>query len=253
MLNDTGLPENKKSYSTEGKGLLNTRADVLLLGGGLLFLLINVIVIFGLDTRPSAWLFYLNMRYWSVSASVVLWVAALWLVAESLDITEDYLPLIRMTAVTAVLIVLIFTLRNSLSLPSPVSAKYPGWFDLVLVVALFNVFRSLFLLSNYFYGERRVDEEAPWCWGVTGFLFAGLAVWGFMSIVSVKTQMSPGANIITESLLSAFKYGLQDMLQTGNASLGLRMFALLLVVASIAFVYVTGRWLLFVYWKLRGA
>ena len=242
--------QNEKSSSAGGKGLLNTRTDVLLLGGGLLFLLVNVVVIFGIDTRPNAWLFYVDMRHWSVCFSAVLWITALWIASESMDIAEDYLPLVRMCAVTGLLLVIMFVLRSSMSITSSLSPSHLYWLDVVLVMAVCNVFRSLFLLYDYFYGENdNVWEEAQWCWGMSGFLFVGLTVWGLMCMISVKTQI--GANIVTESLFKAFRYGLQDLIQTGNASIGLRMFVLLLVVVSIAFVYVTGRWLLIVYLKLR--
>jgi hypothetical protein len=98
MPNDTGLPQNKKPPSTETadtsdsprKGLFDSRIDVLLLGTGLFFLLINIAVFWGIDTRPNAWLFYLDMRYWHASVSIAVWVAALWIVLESTGILEDY-------------------------------------------------------------------------------------------------------------------------------------------------------------------
>jgi hypothetical protein len=245
--------QNKKSSSSEGKGLLNTRTDVLLLIGGAFFLLVNVIVIFGIDTRPNAWLFDLNMRYWSVSFSVILWITALWLVSESMSIAEDYLLQIRVLTGSGILLVIIFALLRSLGGASSLSATQSLWLDVVLFVTLCNVFRSLFLLYDYFYGENdSVWEEAQWCWGASGFIFVGLAVWGLMHVISVKVQAQPGATIITETLLTAFQNGLKDLIQTGGGSLGLRMFLLLLAVSAIAFVYVLGRWLLIVYLKLRG-
>jgi hypothetical protein len=245
--------QNKKSSSAERKGLLNTRTDALLLGGGLLFLLVNVVVIFGIDTSPRAWLFYANMRYWSVCFSAVLWITALWIASESIDSAEDYLPLIRTFAGTGILLVIIFALRSSMGAASPVATQYLHWLDLFLVVAVCNLFRSLFLLYDYFYEKNDGGwEEAQWCWGTSGFIVIALAVFGCMCMISIKTQINPQAHVITESLFVAFRYGLQDMIQTGNASMGLRMFVLLLVIAAIAFVYVTGRWLLIVYLKLRG-
>jgi len=245
--------QNKKSSSSEGKGFFSTRTDALLLIGGAFFLLVNVIVFFGIDTRPNAWLFYLNMRYWSVSFCVILWIIALWLVSESLDIAEDYLPQIRMLAGSGILLIIVFELLRSIGGTSSSSATHSLWLDAVLFVALCNVFRSLFLLYDYFYGENdRIWEEAPWCWGVSGFIFVGLAVWGLMHVIPVQVQIQPGGTVFTESLLVAFQNGVKDLIQTGSGSLGLRMLVLLLFVSAIAFVYVTGRWLLMVYLKLRG-
>jgi len=245
--------QNKKSSSSEGKGFFSTRTDVLLLGGGLFFLLVNVIVIFGVDTRPNAWLFYLNMRYWSVSFCVILWITALWLLSETMSITEDYLPQIRIFAGSGILFVIVFALLRSLGGVSSPSATHSPWLDIVLLFALCNVFRSLILLYDYFYGKNdRVWEEALWCWGVSGFIFVGLAIWGLMHVISVKVQVQTGTTIIAETLLTAFQSGLKDLMQTGGGSLGLRMFVLLLFVSAIAFVYVIGRWLLIVYLKLRG-
>jgi len=241
------------NFSSEN-GFFGIRPDVLLLGGGLLFLLINAIVIFEVDVRPSAWLFYLDMRYWSVSFSVFLWIIALWLVSESLDITEEYPPMIRVFFGTGILLVIISALRSSLSVPGTFVAELPFWFDVAFVVAVCNVFRSLFLLYDYLYGERHVDEEAPWCWGVSGLILIGLVAWGLMSMISVQTQVQTGANVITitESLFTTCKNGLREMIQTGSGSLGLRILVLPLVVVAITFVYVTGRWLSIVYLKMRG-
>ena len=245
--------QNKKSSSSEGKGLFNTRTDVLLLLGGAFFLLVNVFVIFGIDTRPNAWLFYLNMRYWSVSFCVILWIIALWLVSESIDITEDYLPQIRMLSGSGILLVIVFALLRSLGGASSPIATHPLWLDVALLFVLCNVFRSLFLLYDYLYGENnRVWEEAQWCWGVSGFIFVSLAVWGLMHVISVKVQVQPGGTTFTETLLTSFQNGVKDLIQTGGGSVGLRMFILLLVLSAIAFVYVTSRWLLIVYLKIRG-
>ena len=242
------------SNFSNGNGFFNLKPDALLLVGGLLSLFVGAITVFDIDTRPQSWLFFLDMRYWSNSFSLFLWIAATWLIVESLDIAEAYRPIIRMVAGTAILLVIISALRNFFSVPGSVSARPPIWLDLVLIVVFYNVFRSLFFLYDFFYGDRHVDEEAQWCWGVSGFIFVGLAVWRLMNIIPVQTQVPAGANVITitESLFTACKNGLQEMIQTGKGSFVLLMFAVLFFVSSIVFVYVTGRWLLIVYLKMRG-
>jgi hypothetical protein len=241
------------SNFSNGEGFFNIKTNVLLSVGGLFFLLVNVIVIFGIDIRPSAWLFYLDMRYWSVSFSVFLWITALWLIAESIGIAEDYRPMIRMLAGTGILFVIISALRSSFGVAHSLSAGYSLWLDVLLVIVVCSVFRSLFFLYDYLYSDGHVDEEAQWCWGVSGFIFVGLAAWGLMSIIPVKTQVPAGANVvtITESLFTACTNGLRELIQTGNISFVLLMFAVLLFVTSVAFVYVTGRWLLIIYLKMR--
>ena len=85
-------------------GLFRTRTDILLLGLGACFILCNIVVFFGMETRPNAWLFYFNMRFWSIYTSVLLWTVAIWLALETTNTVKHYLPLIRVAAAVCILL-----------------------------------------------------------------------------------------------------------------------------------------------------
>ena len=44
--------------------------EVLLLGAGAFFLLVNIVVFLGMGAKPSTWLFYLDVRHWGISISL---------------------------------------------------------------------------------------------------------------------------------------------------------------------------------------
>jgi len=259
MPNDTGLPQNKKPPSTETadtsapprKGLLGSRIDVLLLGAGLFFLLINVAVFVGIDIRPNAWLFYLDMRYWHASVSIAVWVAALWIVLESTGILEYYLPFFRMLTATCILFAIIMAVQSSLMVVSPALREQPLWLGGIVLFVAYCITRSLFLLYDYRYGEDDMDlEEAQWFWGMSGIVFAVFVILGLMYIVPAKAQYVTMEK--TVSLFENYSDGFKELLRSGESSFVLRMFILPIIGTALAFVYVAGRWLLIIYLKIRG-
>jgi len=263
MSNNTSFPKKEKSDSTENAragetlwgGLFSSRTNALLLGGGLFFLLFNVVVFLGVDFRPSTWLYSFDMRYWSVYFSLLLWIAALWLISESTDIVEDYLPLIRISMTIGILIVLVFAIRSAFATASLEPKEYSIWFNVSVVIVVCCVVRSLFLLYDYHYeGGENIDmEEATWFWGLSGFLFALLFVLGFMYLIPVKTQLYAGMDAsVTESLFTNCFRGLQEMLRTGNGTFAIQIFGVFILVVSVAFVYVAGQWALIFLSKMRG-
>ena len=235
--------------------MLNDKKILLLLGVGLLVLLWNVLMVLGIDTRPNAWLFPLNISYWSDYFSALLWITALWTLSESLDITEDYRPWVRRLAVTGALLVMVWVWRDSLiSYVNFAIGGYSPWFYAVTIMAACCLIRSLLLLYQYRYGEDEIDlEEAKWFWGVSGFIFVGLAVMGLMNIIPVKILIHAGSDDFAAStLLKVYSDGLQELIWLGTGSFVLRMFAFLLLVSSVAFIYLIGRWFLAVYLRIRG-
>jgi len=259
MSNNTSLPKNVKSPSTENadihetwwEGLFKTRAGVLWLAGVLFLLLINIMVLFGMDTRPNVWLFPFNMSYWSGYFSVILWITAIWVISESIVVTENYRPLIRILAATSALLVMVFVLQYSFNTATPSTGGQMFWFNVVAIAAACCLVRSLFLLYEYRYGEDEIDlEEAQWFWGISGFIFVGIVVLGLLYIIPVTVQVRD--NFHTVSLLKVCGEGLQELIRRGTGTLVLRGFAFLLLVSSIAFAYVIGRWLLIIYLKIRG-
>jgi hypothetical protein len=237
------------------KGTFSNKIMNLLLGVGLPLILWNVAVVFRLDTRPNAWLYPLNMVYWSDYFSVILWIVAIWLIAESIDITEDFRPLIRKLVITSALLVMIFVWRDSFGfyINFAIGGHSP-WFYAVAIGAICCLIRCLLLLYGYLYGEDEIDlQEAQWFWAISGFFFVGLAVIGTMGIIPVKMQIHAGAeDVATSNLLKVCSDGLLELIRQGTGSFALRMFAFLLLVSSVAFVYLIGRWLLVIYLKIRG-
>jgi len=255
MSKNTGLPQNKQSPSTENtetpdtsrEGLFGSRTDVLLLGGGLFFLLVNLVVFFGINIRLNTLFFYLDIRHWSVFASVVVWTTAIWIVLEASRIVAFCLPLFRILAATCVLLAIIFAL-NSYSIASHSPNGYSLWFQ---ALAACCIVRSLFLLYEYRYGEDDFDwEEAQWFWGMSGFLFVGLVVAGILCFIPVNTPL--GDTFRTESLLEIYGDRFQELFQYGTGSFSLKLFILLIAGTTLAFVYATGRWILIIYLKVRG-
>jgi hypothetical protein len=261
MSSGTGLPKNEKSPSAETAdttdsswiGWFGTQTVVLVFGSGLFILLMNLVVLLGINAKPNAWLFHLNMNYWSVYTSVILWTIALGIISESTEIMEKYRAFIRMLAIISILLVIIFAWRNSL-LASPAASEQPLLFNIVAIVVISCTVRSLFLFYDLRYGEDEIDmEEAQWFWGMSGFIYAILAVFGLMCMFHVKVQIHAGSdNFATASLFQICCDGLETLIQNGNGSFVLRIFALLLLTSSIAFIYVIGRWLLALYLKIRG-
>ena len=231
----------------------NNKGGILLLGVGLFLVLYNVMVFFGMDSQPRVWLFYLNMRFWSIHAAIILWVTAMWSIAESTEnIMEDYLPFIRLSAFISVLLVAILALWNFFSAISSGAHEHLILGGIIAIAACCAV-RSLLLFYNYRYsGEEFIDmEEAKWFWGVSSFLFVGLITLGIMYMIPIKTQVHALSDAyITESLFKSCYNGIQDLTRTGRGSFTLRIFGLLIFVAAISFVCVVGRWTLIFLSKL---
>jgi len=191
------------------------------------------------------------MRYWSGYFSVALWVIALWLISESTDIVEDYLPVVRMVTVICMLLAIVFGLQSSFGAASLGNSL---WFYAVAIVATFCIVRSLFLLYNYRYGdEKSIDmEEAQWFWGVSGFLFVCLTLLGLLGMIQVKEPPHPGmGDPASVSLFTSCLDGLQVLIRNGQGSFALKLFLLLVIIASTAFVYVAGKWFLIFLSKMR--
>ena len=254
MLNDTNLSKNEKVPSTENgtretlwEGLFNSRVNVLLLIIGLLFILYNIVIIFGVNTRPNTWLFYLDMRYWSVSTAIILWIVTIWVASESTDITENYLPFIR----SAVLIYITFAIIFALLSYFDTTSYFIGFVIAAIIVAC--AVRSLSLLYIYRYGkDESIDlEEAKWFWGLSGLIFATLVMFGVMSIIPVKIQIHASSSEYgSMSLFTYCSEGLIDLIWKGQGPLGLRIFGIILVTAVIAFVYVAGKWMSIILLKI---
>ena len=244
MSNDTDST-NETSWAgvLGGKGLL---------GVGLLLVLINVAVSYGMDTRINAWLCYLDARYWSGYFSVALWLAAIWLASESTEFVEDYLPVIRIILTVCALLVVIFTLQNVFN---TTRAENAIWFNAILMIAACCIVRSLFLFYDYRYeGGESIDmEETQWFWGMSGFMFAVLIIFGIMHMIPVTTRPFEGADfVVSESLLSSCWNGLRESLQNGNGSFASNIFGIFLFMSSITFIYVAGKWMLIFVSKMRG-
>jgi len=253
MKNNAGLPQNKTTSSIENAesdssrdGFFGFKIDILSLGAGALFLLINLVV-FCVNIRLNSLFFYLNMRHWSVFTSVVVWVIALWTVLEVTGIAKFCLPFFRMLAATCILLAIIFAL-NSYSIGNHSHSGYLLWFH---IFAACCIVRSLFLVYEYRYGENDIDvEEAQWFWGMSGFFLVSLIVTGILSFVPVTTPL--GNTFRTESLFEVYGDRLRELVQYGTGTFAMKMFTLLLAATTFAFVYVVGKWLLILYLKIRG-
>jgi len=265
MQNTPTPPKNEKpSYAgnvSDGgslwQDLTGSRSGILLLGGGLFLILCNVIVFADIDFRPRVWLFYLDMRYWSVSIplSIFLWAMVLWLASETTDFLEDYLPAIRMITAISVLLAIVFAFLSSFSAQGTGSTNTSLWFGAVLMIAVCCIVRSLFLLYSYRYeGDESIDlEEAQCFWGLSGFLLVGLILLGLMSIIHIKEAALPGMDSVASiSLLQSCWDGLHTLIQHGQGSFALKLFILTVFIVFVAFVYVAGKWALVFLSKMRG-
>ena len=230
-------------------------ADILLLGAGAFFLLVNIVVFFGMDAKPSTWLFYLDVRHWgiSISLSVALWAIVLWLAAESTDAFEDYLPMIRTVTAVCVLLAIVFAVQSSFNTQSTVPAKNSLWYSAFIVVAVFCAVRSLFLLYGHYYGEESIDmEEAQWFWGMSGFLFATLIIIGLACIIHVPVPTRGTGEPGYVQLYGSTQSALNTLIRNGSGSVAIRALAFLIFVGAMAFVYVAGKWALIFVSRLRG-
>jgi len=246
--------DNTDTHESLWADLLGTKTGLLLLGGGLILFLINAVVFFGVNANPTAWLFYLDIRYWTISPhlSIVLWAMVIWLASESTDTVEDYLPAIRMIAAISVLLAIVFALQNVFSAPDATPSLL---FSAVLVIAACFAVRSLFLFYDYRYeGGENIDlEEAQWFWGLSGFLLAGLVMLGLMSMIHIKEPTLPGMDEAASiSLFQSFRDGLPTLIQHGRGSFVFILFSLIVFIVSAAFVYVAGKWLLIFLSRMRG-
>jgi len=234
------------SNNTFWQDLFNGKGAFLFLGVGLLPIFFNVLVLVGIDTHPNVWLYYLDIRYWSANMSMVLWITAIWLILESMEGVEDYLPFIRVSSVIGISLAVFFALRSFFSNPVDL-IEHALWLNIALVIVVCCVVRSLFLLYDYRYnGKDSIDsEEAQWFWGLSGFGFAGLVIFAMMCVIPVKIPIHAGMDgFASESLFANLRDGFRNLLQTGRGTVVLRVFALLTFVASLAFVYVAGKWIL---------
>jgi len=259
MPNNTRLSEKERVSSIENTNTRETlwkgfgdRTDVLLLGAGLFLLLINVVVIFCLDTNLDTLLFYLNMRYWSVYISIVLWMLTLWIAAESTDITEDYIPFIRITIIPSILLVIFFAMLNSTNAVRP--GGYSFWFYVVSAVIVCCAVRSSYILYNYQHGEGNfvdLDEEVKWFLGLSGFIFAILFLVGVLYVIPVRIPRGETGDFFSIPLLTILRRNLEVLIRNGAGSFGLRILGFLIVTTAIAFVYTIGKWIHMLWIKWR--
>ena len=195
------------------------------------------------------------MRFWSVHFSLFLWTIAIWITLESIDAVEEYLPTIRIATAISILLVIIAALWSFLGIPVPTYQERSLWFDAILVIAACCAIRSVWLLYDYRYlGKDFIDlEEAQWFWGLSGFILAGLAILGIMHMISIERSIHAGADsVVVISLFQSFRDGFQDLIRAGRGSFAIYAFGFLLFTASIAFVYVAGKWILAFLSKIRG-
>jgi hypothetical protein len=254
MSNNTNRPTNKKLSFVENANTLVSFFGNLggwLLGIGLFLILVNIVVFLGIDIRPRAWLCYLDMRYWSGYISIALWIAAIWLVVELTDLVENYQSFARVSLVICTMLAIVYALYGAFNITR---AEYSFWFNCAIVVAVCCAVRSLFLLYEYQYeGEESIDlEEAQWFWGLSGLFLSCLAVLGAMCVIPVKTSVRIGADqFVTESLFLACYNGLRDLIRSGQGSFMLLIFGVLVLMISVAFIYVASMWMLVVLSKMR--
>ena len=240
MSRNVVFSENDASWA----GLFGSKV---FLGIGLLLVLLNVGGIFLADVKLSTLLFYFNMRFWSVYVSVALWTIVIWLAAESTEFFEDYLPFIRIAVGGCVLLTIILALRSS--------AEYSIWFPVAIVITVCCTIRSLLMLRNYWHeGGDAIDmEETQWFWGISGFLATALIIIGLMSIIHIKVPIHPGSDVFySTSLLTSCRNGLQLLLRNGDGSFAIRTLGFFVFTASIAFIYIVGKWMLICLYKMRG-
>jgi len=243
---------NADDHGSLWQDLFGDKGGMPLLGIGIFLILINAVAFFAIDIRPSAWLFYLDMRFWPIHVSIFLWATAIWLVAESTESVEEYLPIIRVSMVICILLVVVFWLQTV----RPSSQGHLLWFHLIAVAAVFCAVRSLLLLYDYRYGEESINmEEAQWFWGLSGFLFVVLIIIGLMCIIHIKVPAHPGMDSFGSDSISLFascRNGLQTLIRSGSGSLAIRTFGFLIFATSIAFIYVVSKWALIFLLKMRG-
>ena len=232
--------------------LFKDKGMALLLGVGAMLLLVNVLATF-IDTRPGTLLFYFNMRFWSVHFSLFLWIAAIWIISESLESAEEYLSHIRMAATICITLVMAFAFQNSIIAASPSDIGHLLWQNTVVVAAVSCTVRSLFLLYDYWRdGAEYVDmEEAKWFWGLSGLLFVTLTSIWIAHIIPVPSPLSDDPTE-TVSLFASCVSGLQLLIQQGQGTTGVRVLGFLIITASVAFVYVAGKWTLIFLSRFRG-
>jgi len=215
-----------------------------MLVAGALLLLLNVIFFIGIDLRPSAWLFCLDIRYWSIYFAAFLWVAAMWLISESIESLEDYLPTIRMIAVIAVLVTII--------LAGITATADSLWLSVSIIVVVSCIVRSLYLFRSYWRdGADFIDmEEAKWFWILSSFIFVTVgSIW--LSLL-ISVNVLPDDPTETETLFVSCRNGLQILIQQGHGTTGIRVLGFSILAASATFVYVAGKWGLAVLSSFRG-
>jgi hypothetical protein len=233
------------SHETFFDGFINDKWTKIILGIGLIFLVVNIVVSLLINIKLSTILFALNLQYWSTHSTLFLWIAAIWIASESTEAVEDYLPLVRMVMMVAILTIISFAIWGFIIAASPSDIEYSLWQNIIIVATVCCAARSLFLFYDYRYdGADYIDvEEAQWFWGMSGFLFTALSLAGLAHIITVQKQYSNDPTA-TESLFASCLEGLRDLIQQGHGSTGIRTLGFLILVTSIAFIYVAGKWTL---------
>jgi len=253
--NNNFAASNASNDGSLWQDLFGSKGGLLFLSGVLFLTLVNIVVFAGINVRPNALLFYLDIRYWSVYFSLFLWITTIWIFLEAVDFLEDYLPLVRISVTTCALLVAIYAMRSFFSIPGSDPQEYSLWLDVLIVVVFWCAVRSLWLFYDYRYkGEESVDrKEAAWFWGMSGFLFAVLIILGISHMIHFKVQAHPGVDTLftSVSLFQSCQNALSVLIRHGYGSLAIKGFALLLFVASMAFVYVAGKWALIFLSKMK--
>ena len=258
MSENTNLPSSAAGNSDVRQsfwnGLLSDKGVMLLLPIGLLLILFSIVVIIITTFRPNEWLFHLNIYYWSFYPSIFfstfLWITAIWLALESIDIAEDYQKPIKITVACCILLFIMYLLVSYYNLTG-----FTFWFHVVFItVAVCSAARSLLLLYNYKYKEKEsIDlEEATWFWGFSGLFCTFLLIWGLMLLVSVRVQYHSAVEVVhTMPLYRVCYVGLQELVRQGHGPVWVYMLVLFTVICVAAFIYITGKWLSIVWSKIR--
>jgi hypothetical protein len=195
------------------------------------------------------------MHYWSPYFSTFLWIAAIGVAADFIDVGENYRLTVRMIVVAGIVFAGLFAWRSSFAMTNPLQGGNPLWIDAFVIIAICCAIRSLFLVYNYRYSEEEsVDlEEAIWFWVLSGFLWTVLIVVGIMHTISVKVPIQDtDGGFTTQSLFDSCRNGFWILYQFGLGSVALKAFGLLIFLSAVAFVCVAGKWVLVFLSKMKN-
>jgi hypothetical protein len=207
-------------------------------------ILINVWVLFA-TIRLATFLFYLNPRYWSVSTFVILWLIAIWLISEVLDLADNYHQIFRYVIGIACL----FTV--STFFVSPNSSLTQVYAFSISAVAI-AVIRSIALFYDYRHGQIEGTglEEAKWFWSMTGFMAAACVIAGLMQVFTIRIEISP-QRAVYMSLWTYFRDELQQTFKSGDGAIVVRLCCFMAFLGFLAFLFTIYKWVVSFTAKIR--